>query len=363
MPAVCCRFSDRKRAAPSFHDSDFAAASTSEVLTKEGYVVNVPSNQYLPSFPEPAQPEYNPDSSNDDLSKLRPETPRPVQPTPAPRPKCSNGAPDSSYPDCCTNGGRGQYCCQNGANNPDCCANPNGRGRYCCDNGLDTPDCKAPNVPGTQPSKPTYTPAPQQPTSRPVTAPPQIVTQRPYVPQPSNPQPSVTFQDQATNIVPAACPAAMNCTLIEYCDAIATISKTPVELSEFQKSFRVPMTDCMIMPSRELGKCCRDPDYTDPWPVGRLGMYNADELNAVFDSGAYKPEGQKAASTNQVNVRVAAPNNQQRVQQQQARPYRAITNAVQPAINKPFQPQPIQPVQTCGVRNYVSDDDLCKALS
>ena len=36
---------------------------------------------------------------------------------------CANGAPDSSYPDCCTNGGRGQYCCVNGASNPDCCAN------------------------------------------------------------------------------------------------------------------------------------------------------------------------------------------------------------------------------------------------
>lgn len=82
-------------------DNEFASAaqSTSEVLTKEGYVVNVPSNQYLPSRPDP---EYNPDSSNQDQSLLRPTTQRP-----APTNRCSNGAPDSTYPDCCTNGGRG----------------------------------------------------------------------------------------------------------------------------------------------------------------------------------------------------------------------------------------------------------------
>lgn len=85
-------------------DNEFAAAaqSTSEVLTKEGYVVNVPSNQYLPSRPET---EYNPDSSNTDQSLIRPSTQRPA-------PKCSNGAPDSSYPDCCANNGRGPYCCK-----------------------------------------------------------------------------------------------------------------------------------------------------------------------------------------------------------------------------------------------------------
>lgn len=234
--------------------------------------MNVPSNQYLPSFPEPGQPEYNPDASNDDPLKLRPETPRPQlpQPTPAPRPKCSNGAPDSAYPDCCTNGGRGKYCCPNRASNPDCCANPNGRGRYCCDNGLDTADCRAPSVPVPQQTyrpesntpQPTYAPPPQVQTQRATQPPVRVVptTQRPYVPQPSNPRPSVAFQDQDVSIVPAACSAVMNCTLIEYCDSI---SKTPVQLTEFQKTFRVPMTDCMIMPSRELGKCCRDPDYTD----------------------------------------------------------------------------------------------------
>lgn len=147
----------------------------------------------------------------------------------------------------------------------------------------------------------------------------------------------------------------MVCTPIEYCSATAVISKTPVVLSEFQKVYRVPMTDCMILPSKELGKCCRDPDYTDPWPVGRFGQYNADELNAVFDSGAYKPDRQNAASKI-VSVRVApdarntaaAPSNQvvNRVAAPQARPYREIS-AKQPS-------NVVAQSQSCGVRNYVS---------
>lgn len=157
----------------------------------------------------------------------------------------------------------------------------------------------------------------------------------------------------------------MNCTLIDYCTAIGVISKTPVVLTEFQKEYRVPMTDCMIMPSRDLGKCCRDPDYVDPWPVGRLGMYNADELNAVFDSGAYQPERPKAAkrqtiaraqpniaSTNQVVTRVAAPLvHQQRVV---PRPNREINVApVAPQQINVSPPQQAQQSQSCGVRNYV----------
>lgn len=163
----------------------------------------------------------------------------------------------------------------------------------------------------------------------------------------------------------------MNCTKEEYCTAIGWISKEPVVLNEFQKSFRVPMTDCMIMPQRELGKCCRDPDYTDPWPVGRTGQYVADELNAVFDSGAYKPQrGQasnqaKSAASNQVITRVSAPQVQRSAPaaaaQQQTRLNREIpkrqpqnvqqsSNSVQRATESPIAAQ----AATCGVRNYVS---------
>lgn len=63
--------------------------------------------------------------------------------------------------------------------------------------------------------------------------------------------------------------------------------------------FRVPLTDCREPTTKEVGKCCRDPDYVDPWPVGRTGQYVAEEINGAFDSGAYKPE-----PSNQQPVRV-----------------------------------------------------------
>jgi hypothetical protein len=50
------------------------------------------------------------------------------------------------------------------------------------------------------------------------------------------------------------------------------------------------MTDCREPTTLQQGKCCRDPDYVDPWPVGQTGQYVPEELNAAFDSGAYKPE-------------------------------------------------------------------------
>ena len=81
------------------------------------------------------------------------------------------------------------------------------------------------------------------------------------------------------------------------------------------------MTDCLIKETGQPGKCCIDPDYTDPWPTGRTGQYVADELNAVFDDGSYRPDrvkngnvkrqtqarNQVAANTNQIITRVAPP--------------------------------------------------------
>ncbi|XP_070506549.1 inactive serine protease scarface-like isoform X2 [Chironomus tepperi] len=351
---VCCQFSQGK-SSNLILDSDFAAAaqSTSEVLTKEGYVVNVPSNQYLPSRPET---EFNPDASNQDSSLIKPA------------PRCQNGAPN--YPDCCTNGGSGPYCCTNGVTN----------NQYCCTNGAQNPSCTfndetvpqpspspqprptpAPQPSPTQPPQQRPTPAPQpRPTPGPQPAPTQrpyqpqptpgpqpAPTQRPYQPQPTpapqprptpapqprptpapqrptqrptqrpyQPQPNVNVQDEAI-FFPVACAAAMNCTLAEFCDANGRIAKTQQDTSNIM---RVPMTDCLIGgPGGQPGKCCIDPDYTDPWPTGRTGQYVADELNAVFDDGSYRPDGQSqrkrqvqnrgqvAANSDQVLTRVAPP--------------------------------------------------------
>lgn len=87
---------------------------------------------------------------------------------------------------------------------------------------------------------------------------------------------------------PTQCPAATNCTEIQFCTAQGVISKTGVvQLSPEQEAFRVPLSDCRSLEKGFIGKCCRDSDYVDPWPVGILGQYNASILG--FDDGSYKP--------------------------------------------------------------------------
>lgn len=159
---------------------------------------------------------------------------------------------------------------------------------------------------------PEYNPAPSNndetflrptppPTSRPPPPPPQTRPQRPLIPQPSEPRPSRPVEP-APIVIPIGCSAALNCTRIEMCTALGVISKTPVILSPEQELFRVPLSQCRDPQTKEVGVCCRDPDYTDPWPVGRTGQYVPEELNAVFDSGSYKPD-----TTNVDVVRVKPP--------------------------------------------------------
>lgn len=224
-PEVCCRIAQRRNAPYNQDNTVAAAESTSEILTKEGYVVRKPSNQYLPSYPE-----FKPQPSNNDATILRPNPP----PRPPPRPV-------------------------------------------------------------------TYAPRPPQPSPPPRTQPPRPVTPRPYVPQPQPTNIRPVQYDPAPIVIPVGCSAAMNCTNIQYCTAAGVISKTPVSLTPDQELFRVPLTDCREPSTQQVGKCCRDPDYVDPWPVGRTGQYVPEEINGAFDSGAYKPE-----QTFNVPVRVKA---------------------------------------------------------
>uniref|UniRef100_A0A1B0CTZ2 Peptidase S1 domain-containing protein n=2 Tax=Lutzomyia longipalpis TaxID=7200 RepID=A0A1B0CTZ2_LUTLO len=89
----------------------------------------------------------------------------------------------------------------------------------------------------------------------------------------------------------------MNCTEYQYCDTKGVISTTPVILTKDQELFRVPLTDCVDRKRGFQGKCCRDPNYVDPWPVGQLGQYNPQILNAAFDDGSYRPEKYRTQQT------------------------------------------------------------------
>lgn len=149
--------------------------------------------------------------------------------------------------------------------------------------------------PSPPPRPPTYPPRPNPPPPPPPrTQPPRIIpSPRPVAPRPYQPQPSEirpVQYDPAPIVIPVGCSAALNCTNIQYCTASGVISKTPVSLTPDQELFRVPLTDCREPSTQQVGKCCRDPDYVDPWPVGRTGQYVPEEINGAFDSGAYKPE-------------------------------------------------------------------------
>lgn len=174
------------------------------------------------------------------------------------------------------------------------------------------------------PTTPRY--IPPQTTARPTTRyiPPQT-TQRVYtttfkgpdyipprIPDGTNPRPNIIPRDEGGEedkpftIIPQACAAAMNCTEYQYCDAIGVISKTPVILTPQQELFRVPLTDCRDVQRNFVGKCCRDPDYVDPWPSTSLGQYNREIIGAAFDDGSYKaPTGvQSGQHFQQTNFQV-----------------------------------------------------------
>lgn len=116
------------------------------------------------------------------------------------------------------------------------------------------------------------------------------------------------------------------------------------------------MTDCLIKESGQPGKCCIDPDYTDPWPTGRTGQYVPEELNAVFDDGSYRPnKRQVAAQSNQIVTRVAPPRRNIARRQNSIPQLQAVSeNRNFPAVIAAPQQQQ-QPLNEgkCGVRNLV----------
>ncbi|XP_061401268.1 inactive serine protease scarface [Musca vetustissima] len=91
----------------------------------------------------------------------------------------------------------------------------------------------------------------------------------------------------AVPATPSKCASALVCTDENYCSAIGVISETPVEITPF----RVPLTDCIIEGTGAPGKCCRDANYVDPWPVNLAGVCAQRNKNT-------KPQGVKDIDTN-----------------------------------------------------------------
>ncbi|XP_018398523.1 PREDICTED: uncharacterized protein LOC108776415 [Cyphomyrmex costatus] len=82
---------------------------------------------------------------------------------------------------------------------------------------------------------------------------------------PTNSNPAV-FQFS----VHMGCAAALLCVEEQYCTLEGTISPQPVRLTSNELIRRVPLSSCRISETGAIGKCCRDPNYVDPWPTGNL---------------------------------------------------------------------------------------------
>lgn len=82
---------------------------------------------------------------------------------------------------------------------------------------------------------------------------------------PANSNPAV-FQFS----VHMGCAAALLCVEEQYCTLEGMISPEPVALTSKQLVRRVPLSSCRNSETGAAGKCCRDPNYVDPWPTGNL---------------------------------------------------------------------------------------------
>ncbi|XP_054015987.1 inactive serine protease scarface [Hylaeus anthracinus] len=82
-------------------------------------------------------------------------------------------------------------------------------------------------------------------------------------------QTPTNFLANATH-VQFGCAAALLCVEEQYCTAGGTISTEPVSLEKTTIQQRVPLSSCKNPDNGIIGKCCRDPNYVDPWPTENL---------------------------------------------------------------------------------------------
>ncbi|KAK4004826.1 hypothetical protein OUZ56_006549 [Daphnia magna] len=122
-----------------------------------------------------------------------------------------------------------------------------------------------------------YGPPSGTPSQRPFNQQPAGQAQRPATAyQPPTPTYQASQSQQQTNTLQgppappfAGCAAAMKCVTEEYCSVEGVMVNTPVRLSPYEKEYlRVPLMECTNPDTYQVGFCCRDPLYEDPWPAG-----------------------------------------------------------------------------------------------
>jgi hypothetical protein len=123
------------------------------------------------------------------------------------------------------------------------------------------------------------------------------------------------------------CAAALICVEEQLCSMTGIILESPISLTEEQKLRRVPMVDCRNPDNGVVGKCCRDPNYVDPWPAGNLPA----NYTGGFDEQGF-PKFLNL-SKNKNNKKPIVP---QKPFQNQPRPFQ---NQPTGFTNQPLQPQ------------------------
>ncbi|XP_043483725.1 uncharacterized protein LOC122512124 isoform X2 [Leptopilina heterotoma] len=138
------------------------------------------------------------------------------------------------------------------------------------------------------------------------------------------------------------CAAALLCVEEQFCTKDAVISPEPVALSSEQILRRAPMTSCRNPETGITGKCCRDPNYVDPWPTGNLpanysGGFDEMGFPTFLNIAKTRPKGNRPQESK---------NNQQTIRPQQ--PIRSQQPIKTQPIHlvAPLTPKPVQPIKS-----------------
>ncbi|XP_008553734.1 uncharacterized protein LOC103575657 [Microplitis demolitor] len=136
--------------------------------------------------------------------------------------------------------------------------------------------------------------------------------------------------------VQLGCAAALICVEENLCGMDGMINPSPLSLTEEQLTRRVPLSDCKNPDNGVIGKCCRDPNYVDPWPTGNLpANYSGgfDEQGFPTFLNIQKAKPTKKPTPTPVKGRVPNKNVQAPTQN-------AIPQQPKPQFPAPANPQP-----------------------
>ncbi|XP_044014749.1 uncharacterized protein LOC122856913 isoform X2 [Aphidius gifuensis] len=175
--------------------------------------------------------------------------------------------------------------------------------------------------------KPTTTPPPPPPTRKPI-------------------EPAPTHLDLG------GCAAALLCVESSLCGKDGVISSTRMSLTQEQLLQRVALSSCTIPgPPKQDGVCCRDPNYTDPWPTGKLpadfdGTYDEQGFPSYLNIQKNRPPQKKNGNPVKTSFTSVISTTQQ--------PPRQIYTTPQPTRQIYTTPQPTRQIYTTSAPLYTT---------